>query len=79
MSSYKKKKYSIPKYNIKLDNINTTISDSIQYYDIENKGLLNLIKIKNISEKSSKSKSKSKRKSESKSKSKRNSTKIKTI
>ena len=71
MSSYKKKKYSIPKYNIKLDNINTTISDSIQYYDIENKGLLNLIKIKNISEKSSKSKSKSK--------SKRNSTKIKTI
>jgi len=41
-----KKKNSIPKSKIELKNVNTTISDKIIYYDIENKNLLNLIKIK---------------------------------
>tara|TARA_B000000477_G_scaffold82602_1_gene69798 strand:+ start:77 stop:274 length:198 start_codon:yes stop_codon:yes gene_type:complete len=48
MSTYKKKIYSIPKSSIQSEDVNTTISDNIIYYDIENKGLLNLIKIKKI-------------------------------
>ncbi len=44
MSTYKKKKISIPKSKIQFEDVNTTISDNIIYYDIENKGLLNLIK-----------------------------------
>ena len=44
MSTYKKKNISISKYKIEGQDINTTISDNIIYYDIENKGLLNLIK-----------------------------------
>ena len=47
MSTYKKK-YSIPKSLIQSEDVNTTISDNIIYYDIENKGLLNLIKFKKI-------------------------------
>ena len=39
-----KKKNFIPKSNIELKNVNTIIADNIIYYDIENKGLLNLIK-----------------------------------
>ena len=46
MSTYKKKKYSIPKSSIQFEDINTIISDNSIYYDIENKGLLNLIKFK---------------------------------
>ena len=49
MSTYKKKNISISKYKIEGQDINTTISDNIIYYDIENKGLLNLIKF-NINE-----------------------------
>ena len=41
-----KKKNFIPKSNIELKNVNTIIADNIIYYDIENKGLLNLIKFK---------------------------------
>mgnify|MGYP001193538156 FL=1 len=48
MSTYKKKIYSIPKSSIQSEDVNTTISDNIIYYDIENKGLLNLIKFKKI-------------------------------
>lgn len=44
MSTYKKKKISIPKSKIQFEDVNTTISDNIIYYDIVNKGLLNLIK-----------------------------------
>ena len=59
MSTYKKKIYSIPKSSIQSEDVNTTISDNIIYYDIENKGLLNLIKIKKI-EKKQKTKTKTK-------------------
>ena len=38
------KKSFIPKSNIELKNVNTIITDNIIYYDIENKGLLNLKK-----------------------------------
>ena len=48
MSTYKKKIYSIPKSSTQSEDVNTTISDNIIHYDIENKGLLNLIKIKKI-------------------------------
>lgn len=59
MSTYKKKNISISKYKIEGQDINTTISDNIIYYDIENKGLLNLIKISsNLSKKSSSKSSK---------------------
>ncbi len=44
MSTYKKKKYSVPKSKIQFEDVNTIISDNIIYYDIENKGLLNFIK-----------------------------------
>lgn len=44
MSTYKKKKISIPKSKIQFEDVNAIISDNIIYYDIENKGLLNLIK-----------------------------------
>lgn len=44
MSTYKKKKFLIPKSSIQSEDVNTIISDNIIYYDIENKGLLNLIK-----------------------------------
>lgn len=43
-----KKKNSIPKSKIELKNINTIIADNIIYYDIENKDLLNLIKLKSF-------------------------------
>ena len=44
MSTYKKKNFLIPKSSIQSEDVNTIISDNIIYYDIENKGLLNLIK-----------------------------------
>lgn len=44
MSTYKKKNISIPKSKIQFEDVNAIISDNIIYYDIENKGLLNLIK-----------------------------------
>ena len=46
MNSKKKNFYTKIKNRIK--NVNTTISDKIIYYDIENKNLLNLIKFKKI-------------------------------
>jgi len=45
-----KKKISIPKSIIEFENVNTIISDNIIYYDIENKNLLNLIKLKKVFE-----------------------------
>jgi len=71
MSTYKKKKNLIPKYSIQSEDVNTTISDNIIYYDIENKGLLNLIKIKKIETKPKpKPKAKTKTKTKGKTKTK---------
>lgn len=44
MSTSKKKIIKIPKLQINFQDLITTFSDNIIYYDIESKGLLNLIR-----------------------------------
>lgn len=44
MSTSKKKFIKIPKPQINFQDLITTFSDNIIYYDIESKGLLNLIR-----------------------------------
>ena len=80
-SLYEFEKYLIPKSSIQSEDINTTISDNIICYDIENKGLLNLIKFKKIETKpKAKTKTKTKGKTKTKKKKKtKTKTKTKTL